>query len=278
MSSREIAELTNKRHDHVIRDCEVLNENYANLGFPKLGEGYYTHPKTGSQQHREMYLTKMQTFDLLTGYDVVLRSKIINRWEELEKKEQERQAQPQIDFSNPDTILMLAQNWKAEQDKRIALEKETETNDVKLTGELQLFNNPEFGSVRIVTNNDNEPLFCLSDVCRALELSVKGVNQRLTKEVISNYPLQTSGGLQQALFVNEDGLYDVILDSRKPEAKKFRKWVTSEVLPSIRKNGAYMTESTIEKALTSPDFLIQLATTLKEEQTKRLALEKENIS
>lgn len=69
-------------------------------------------------------------------------------------------------------------------------------------------------------------------------------------------------------------MYDAILDSRKPEAKQFRKWVTSEVLPSIRKHGAYMTQETLEKALTSPDFLIQLATNLKEEQQKRIEAEK----
>lgn len=138
--------------------------------------------------------------------------------------------------------------------------------------EIQIFSNSEFGEIRTAGTADN-PMFCLADVCNALGLSAKGVNQRLSKEVISNYPLETAGGTQQALFVNEDGLYDVILDSRKPEAKKFRKWITSEVLPSIRKHGAYMTEQTLNKALTSPDFLIQLATQLKEEQAKRAQLE-----
>lgn len=103
---------------------------------------------------------------------------------------------------------------------------------------IQIFNNPQFGEIRTAGTSEN-PLFCLSDLCKCLGLSAKGVNQRLSKEVISNYPLQTAGGIQQALFVNEDGLYDVILDSRKPEARAFRKWVTSEVLPSIRKTGSY---------------------------------------
>lgn len=84
------------------------------------------------------------------------------------------------------------------------------------------------------------PIFCLTDVCKALDLSAKEVNRRLSKGVVSKHPLETAGGTQQALFVNEDGLYDVILDSRKPEAKAFRKWITSEVLPSIRKNGGYI--------------------------------------
>lgn len=138
--------------------------------------------------------------------------------------------------------------------------------------DIKIFNNPEFGNIR-VAGDANNPVFCLADVCLILGLTPKGVNQRLTKEVISSYPLDTAGGTQQALFVNEDGLYDVILDSRKPEAKQFRKWVTSEILPSIRKHGAYLTNETIEKALTSPDFLIQIATELKSEQQKRLIAE-----
>lgn len=106
--------------------------------------------------------------------------------------------------------------------------------------ELQIFNNEEFGSVRTITK-DNEPMFCLGDLCRALDLTAKGVRQRLSDEVISTYPIEDAlGRMQNALFVNEDGLYDVIIESRKDSAKKFRKWVTSEVLPSIRKNGGYI--------------------------------------
>ena len=108
-----------------------------------------------------------------------------------------------------------------------------------LMNDVTIFSSNAFGSIRTGGTSDN-PLFCLADVCKALKLSAKGVNQRLNKEVISNYPLQTAGGVQHALFVNEDGLYDVILDSRKPEARQFRKWVTSEVLPSIRKTGGYI--------------------------------------
>lgn len=88
MSSREIAELTGKRHDHVLRDCDNLNENYLKMGLPKIGEGYYTHPNTGSQQHREYRLTKIQTFDLMTGYNVELRIKVNRRWEQLETERQ----------------------------------------------------------------------------------------------------------------------------------------------------------------------------------------------
>lgn len=105
--------------------------------------------------------------------------------------------------------------------------------------EVKIFESPQFGAVRTAGGSEN-PIFCLTDVCKALDLSAKEVNRRLSKEVVTKHPLETAGGTQQALFVNEDGLYDVILDSRKPEAKAFRKWITSEVLPSIRKSGGYI--------------------------------------
>ena len=90
-------------------------------------------------------------------------------------------------------------------------------------------------------NDNGEPAFCLSDVCQVLALSNPAkVKTRLGKGVTSSYTLQTPGGPQLVTIINEDGLYDVILDSRKPEAKLFRKWVTSDVLPSIRKTGGHI--------------------------------------
>jgi len=86
-------------------------------------------------------------------------------------------------------------------------------------------------------------MFCLTDVCKALGLEAKHVMERLDDGVVStDIIIDRLGRNQNANFVNEDGLYDVILDSRKPEAKAFRKWVTSEVLPSIRKTGSYSVE------------------------------------
>lgn len=84
MSSREIAELSGKQHGHVCRDVEALNATYEKMGLSKIGEGYYTHPNTGSQQHREFLLTKEQCIDLVTGYNAELRIKINRRWAELE--------------------------------------------------------------------------------------------------------------------------------------------------------------------------------------------------
>lgn len=95
-----------------------------------------------------------------------------------------------------------------------------------------------------IIQGQNGMLFLLKDVCEILELGqASAVKRRLEDDVITNHPIQDSlGRTQMASFVNEDGLYDVILDSRKPEAKRFRKWITSEVLPSIRKTGGYETQ------------------------------------
>lgn len=142
-----------------------------------------------------------------------------------------------------------------------------------MSNDIQIFNSPQFGQIRTAGTSET-PLFCLADVCRVLELQTSAVMRRIEDGVITSHPIQDSlGRTQLANFVNEDGLYDVILDSRKPEAKAFRKWITSEVLPTIRKHGAYMTEDALTRAITEPDFLIQLATALKEEKTKRLSME-----
>lgn len=130
---------------------------------------------------------------------------------------------------------------------------------------IQIFNSPQFGEVRTTGTSDN-PLFCLSDLCRCLGLSAKGVNQRLGDEVISNYPIiDNLGRTQQALFVNEDGLYDVILDSRKPQAKAFRKWITSEVLPAIRKTGGYIVSNPEE----SPEDIMARALIVAQQTIER---------
>ncbi|MBO4801656.1 MAG: phage antirepressor KilAC domain-containing protein [Bacteroidaceae bacterium] len=106
---------------------------------------------------------------------------------------------------------------------------------------IQIFKNADFGSVRTLVDEGGMPQFCLKDVCQALALDGKQVARRLDDEVVSKHPITDSlGRTQLATFVNEDGLYDTILDSRKPAARAFRKWVTSEVLPQIRQTGGYI--------------------------------------
>lgn len=106
--------------------------------------------------------------------------------------------------------------------------------------ELQIFNSEEFGEIRTITK-DNEPMFCLADVCKALEISnVGNVKQRLSEKGIHTADTPTKGGLQKMIFINEANLYKTIFQSRKDSAERFTEWVTSEVLPSIRKNGGYI--------------------------------------
>ena len=107
--------------------------------------------------------------------------------------------------------------------------------------ENMIFKSKEFGEIRTVTDEQGEPWFCLMDVCKALALNPSHVKERLNDNLVSNEVISdTLGRKKKALFVNEDGLYDVILESRKPEARAFRRWVTGEVLPAIRKHGGYM--------------------------------------
>ncbi|MBI9112945.1 phage antirepressor KilAC domain-containing protein [Maridesulfovibrio ferrireducens] len=135
------------------------------------------------------------------------------------------------------------------------------------------FNNQDIRTLNI----GDELWFVAKDVCDVLELDVSNSTRYLdddehtlsTKQDISN----SRNGLVK--LINESGLYSLILRSRKPEAKKFKKWVTSEVLPSIRKNGAYLTPEKVEEVLLNPDTLIKLATNLKEEQAKRAEAEKQ---
>lgn len=140
-----------------------------------------------------------------------------------------------------------------------------------MNNQIKIFDNPRFGAVRIVTTENNEPLFCLTDVCQALDLRQGDVRQRLDDGVVSTQPIYDSLGRQQnANFVNEDGLYDVILDSRKPEAKAFRKWITSEVLPSIRKNGGYIATSEDD----TPELILARAVLLADRTIQKLQQEK----
>ena len=129
--------------------------------------------------------------------------------------------------------------------------------------------------VRTLIGPDGEPLFNLGDVAAAIGIKdVSRLASRLEDDLRQTHPIQDRfGRIQNATFVTEAGLYEVILRSDKPEAKAFRRWVTSEVLPSIRRTGAYMTPEVTERVLTDPDFLIQLATQMKEERARREAAE-----
>jgi len=143
--------------------------------------------------------------------------------------------------------------------------------------DLQIFNSPEFGAIRTI-EKDGEPWFVGKDVAAALgyEKPTDAVRKHVDVEDRGISKMETTSGAQETTIINESGLYSLVLSSKLPTAKKFKRWVTSEVIPSIRKHGAYMTPETLEAAILNPDTMIKLCTALKDEQDKRKALEVAN--
>ena len=143
--------------------------------------------------------------------------------------------------------------------------------------DIKIFENEQFGKVRTLEQN-NDIYFVAKDVADILgyQNGSRDINLHVEEEDRLKYKISTSGQLREQIIINESGLYSLILASKLPQAKQFKRWVTNEVLPSIRKRGAYMTDEVLKEALTSPDFLIKLATELKEEKEKRIALEIDN--
>lgn len=157
--------------------------------------------------------------------------------------------------------------------------------------DLQVFTNESFGSVRTVMM-DGEPWFVGKDVAEILDY--KNPNEAIQDHVddedkflrsergrdllklfSSIKDIQEKFGRQDNWFINESGVYSLVFGSHKPEAKAFKRWITHEVIPSIRKHGGYLTPAKAEEALLNPDTLIQLATALKEERAKRAEAEKQ---
>ena len=150
-----------------------------------------------------------------------------------------------------------------------------------MKNEMMIFNNEQFGQVRVV-EIDGEGWLVGKDVAEVLGYTntSKAIINHVDEEdkVFDMLETESQNGnvsKTKTALINESGLYSLVLRSKLPQAKKFRHWVTSEVLPSIRKHGAYMTEQTLEQALTSPDFLIQLANQLKQEQEARKLAEQQ---
>lgn len=150
-----------------------------------------------------------------------------------------------------------------------------------MADEIKVFENQEFGTVR-TTIIDGEPWFIAVDVCNALEISNPtqalarlDSDEKMILCLTEGHSGQR-GGARSVNIVNEPGLYTLVLGSRKPEAKAFKRWITHDVIPDVRKHGAYMTPETIEKVLTDPDTIIKLATQLKDEREARIRLEQEN--
>lgn len=156
---------------------------------------------------------------------------------------------------------------------------------IQIMNDIRIFNNEQFGEVRVAATENGEPLFCAADVCKALSYSngrdaiARHVDEGDVVKRDAWVRTGTKADKTEALrqtqmsFVNESGLYALIFGSKLETAKAFKRWVTSEVLPSIRKHGMYATPITIDRIIEDPDFGIQLLNNLKEERQKRVEAE-----
>ena len=142
--------------------------------------------------------------------------------------------------------------------------------------EIAIFKSPEFGAIRTLTI-DGEPWFVGKDVAERLGYSNPrdALSKHADAEDKGVAKCDTPSGAQEMTIINESGLYSLVLSSKLPTAKAFKRWVTSEVIPAIRKHGGYLAPEKLEEALLNPDTLIRLATDLKAAREHRRALEAE---
>lgn len=142
--------------------------------------------------------------------------------------------------------------------------------------EIQVFNSEQFGEIR-TAGTAQEPIFCAADICRALGYSNgrKAIIDHCDEGDVTKRDTPTSSGVQSMTFVNESGMYSLIFGSKLESAKQFKKWVTSDVLPSIRKHGMYATEATVESMLNDPENAILMLQAYQRERKERLAAQQQ---
>ena len=145
--------------------------------------------------------------------------------------------------------------------------------------EVTVFSNNQFGELRVIEKN-GEPWFVANDVCRALEIS----NSRMATDRLDDDEKNTvsltdgNRGNPYTTIISEAGLYSLVLGSRKPEARQFKRWVTHDVIPTIRKHGMYATPGTLKELLKNPNYVIDLLQALQEEQSARIEAEEQVIA
>lgn len=144
--------------------------------------------------------------------------------------------------------------------------------------ELQTFNNLQFGNIRTITNTDNNPMFVANDVATALGYSKpnNAISTHCKHATLRQGITDSTGRVQAMNIIPESDLYRLVLKSQLPDAEKFQDWVCEEVLPSIRKQGLYITDVSIDRMLSDPDTAIKLLQTIKDERSKRVLIESEN--
>lgn len=141
-----------------------------------------------------------------------------------------------------------------------------------MNSNLMIFENPEFGAVRSILI-DGDPWFVAADVCKALELEkTNRALSRLDDDEKGAHSVSTPGGRQRMSIISESGLYSLILGSRKPEARAFKRWITHEVIPSIRKHGAYMTDSLLDALEAHPEAVPEYLNRLRSENARNREL------
>lgn len=143
---------------------------------------------------------------------------------------------------------------------------------------LKIFNNHEFGKIRIILDENNEPWFVGKDVAEILEYrnGSRDINRHVDELDRKKEMVHDGNQLKETILINESGLYSLIFSSKMDKAREFKRWVTSEVLPTIRKHGAYMTDNVLERSIADPDFGIALLNSLKEERARRALAEAQN--
>ena len=142
----------------------------------------------------------------------------------------------------------------------------------EIMNEVQIFTNPDFGEVRTIEEN-GAVMFCGSDVAKALGYSnPRDAISRHCRGVVKR-DTPTESGMQEMSFIPESDLYRLVFGSKLPTAERFTDWVTEEILPTIRKHGAYMTPDTLDRMISSPEFGIKLLTALQAEREQRVRLE-----
>lgn len=148
------------------------------------------------------------------------------------------------------------------------------------TSEVQVFNSPLFGDIRVITDENGNPLFCASDVCNHTRLLKwkKSVQDHVDIEDVTKRDTLTKGGLQSMTYVNESGLYALILSSKRPDAKSYKNWVTKDVLPTIRKTGGYDIQHQLPQSYGEALMLAAQQQMQIEEQQKRIEQKQEEIT
>lgn len=143
---------------------------------------------------------------------------------------------------------------------------------------IQLFHNDQFGDIRALSI-DGEPWFVASDVAKTLGYrDAEKMTRRLDKDEKGTRSVGTPGGEQRMSVISEAGLYSAVLGSKVPGARDFKRWVTHEVLPAIRRHGAYATPDTLDRMIVDPEFGIRLLTALRDERERSSRLERENAT